>query len=90
MQETSNFVWSLPLHSVESFRAQNACANRLPVWGEHVIDVAKMFALIELSYQLEVLVEEPLRVGCGSKAIFLVPCSHDTRTHTRRCHGCSV
>lgn len=83
-------MWSLPLHSVESVRAQDARANQPSVWGERVIDVAQTLPLTELSQLLEVLVEEPLGVGGGPKASFLVPCHHDTRAHTGRRHGCRV
>lgn len=83
-------VWPPPLHQVEFCRPQNSRANGASVQREGAVDVATVSPLAGLSDLLEVLVEEPLGVGDGSKASFLVPCSHDTRTHTRRLHDCSV
>lgn len=83
-------VWPPPLHQVEFPRPQSSRANGASVRREGAVDVATVSRLAHLSDLLEVLVEEPLGVGDGSKASFLVPCGHDTRTHTRRLHDCSV
>lgn len=82
--------WSAPLYSFQLLGTQNALANSPSVRWEHFIDVANIFDLTVLFHLLEVLVEELLRVGNGSNAIFLLPCIYDTHTHTRCRHRCGI
>ena len=81
------YPWSSPHNSGQLIRLQYSVANGPTIWWKHVIDVPRAINGAVFLQLFEVLIQELVRVGGRSSAIFLIAFIHNIQTHTRRRHS---